>query len=468
MAKKSKAESGGGSAGAVVEDIGPSRKKITITVSGDEIAQTMETSLASVSAEAQLPGFRPGRAPRRLIEKRFGGAIKSEAKNQIISTAYSRAIEEHKLQVLGEPEGGEALQTMEFEPGKSVTFSVEVEVPPQFELPALEGIEVHRPLIEVKDTDIDVFLDRIKINEGRLEPKEQAGLGDYCIGHGVMKNADGDVVHDIQGAVIQIPPADKKGEGAVLGVKVDDFGKQVGTPKVGDTLKIKATGPEQHEDAKVRGKKLDVTFTVTQVNSIVPASSDELVARYGLSDEGQLRESVRLRLDHRARVEQQVAMRGQIAQHLGDAVKMDLPEKLTERQSARNLERARMEMLYRGWDAAQVEEKVAEMRSSSAANAARELKLFFILAKAAEALKVQVTEEELTGRVNQIAAERGVRPEQLVNELRQRNQGQMLIQQLREHKTLDAILAKAKTTDMPVDEFNKLMAKRAGERVKLT
>lgn len=470
MARKSSApaEMAGPPAGtAVVEEAGPSRKKLTITIPGDEVTQTLEASIASVMSEAALPGFRPGRVPRRLIEKRFGSAVKQEAKNQLLSTAYSRALEEHKLRPLGDPEGAEALEQVELEPGRAITFTLEIEVPPEFELPNLEGIEVLRPLIEVQDKDIDTFLGRIQINDGRLEPRDAAEPGDYCIGHGVMKNDAGEVIHDIQGAVIQVPPPEKKGEGAVLGVKVDDFGAQIGLPKNGDTLTIRATGPENHENAKVRGRKLEVTFEVGQINRIVPATVEELMTRYGLADEGQLRESIRLRLDARARVEQQVAMRGQIARTLGDMVTMTLPERMTERQAARHLERARLEMLYRGMDPRQVEEKLTEMRSATAANAARELKLFFILARAAELMKIQVTEEEVQGRLAQLASERGVRPDQLLAEIQQRNQGAMLVQQIREHKTLDALLAKAKITDMPVDEFNAMMAKKAGERVQL-
>ncbi|HVZ94405.1 MAG TPA: hypothetical protein VG797_07840, partial [Phycisphaerales bacterium] len=202
-------------------------------------------------------------------------------------------------------------------------------------------------------------------------------------------------------------------------------------------------------------------------NRIVPATTEELVSKFGLADEAQLRESVKMRLEHRARIEQQMAMRAQISSHFTDSIKMELPEKLTERQAARNLERTRLNLLYRGFDARQVEEKITEMRSSSAQAAVRELKLFFVLAEAADRLKIQVTEDEVNGRIAQIAMERGMRPEQLRNELIQRGQGGMVVQQVREHKTLDAILAKAKVTDMPVDKFNEMMNKKKEEGVSL-
>lgn len=451
-----------------IEDVGPSRKRLTITIPADEVSESIETSFAGLASEAQLPGFRPGRAPRRLIEKRFGSAVRAEAKNQLVSSAFSKAVEANNLHVLGEPEGGDELQNLELEAGKAITFTVEVEVPPAFELPSLEGIEILRPIIEVKESDVNGQLERICINEGSLDPRDQAEAGDYCIGRGVMKNAAGDTILDIDGAVIQVPPADKGGKGAILGVAVDDFSKQIGSPKAGDVVRVSCTGPENHEDERIRGQALKAEFTVSQVNRILPATPDQLRERFGFADEAQLRESIRQRLDRRAEIEQQVAMRSQISAYFYDNVTMDLPQRLTAREAARNLERTRLDLLYRGVDAKTVEERMVELRARTADAAVRELKVFFVLARASQALQLQVTNEEIGGRIAQIAAERGMRQDQLVAELKQRNQLGLLAQQVLEHKTYDAILKKAKITDTPVDEFNKVMAKKRGEGVSLS
>jgi trigger factor len=169
-----------------------------------------------------------------------------------------------------------------------------------------------------------------------------------------------------------------------------------------------------------------------------------------------------LRLNQRAMIEQQSAMRQQVAKHLLDTIEVPLPEKLTAKQGERTLARRRMELLYRGVDQRDVEEQMAELRAASATTAQRELKLFFILAKAADKLGIRVTEEEVNGRIAQMAMERGVRPDQLRSELMRGNQVGMVIQQVREHKAMDAILSKAEISDISAADYNKMVEKTEG------
>ena len=152
-------------------------------------------------------------------------------------------------------------------------------------------------------------------------------------------------------------------------------------------------------------------------------------------------------------------MRQQVARRLLNEVKMDLPKRVTAAQSARTLERQRVELMYRGVDPMKIEERMAELRAASAESAVSELKLLFILTKAAEDMKIGVTEAELSGRVAQIAYERGMRPDKVRQELMQGGRLQMVAMQIREHKTLDAIVAKAKITEMPAEEYAKIQDK---------
>ncbi|QOJ01573.1 MAG: trigger factor [Phycisphaeraceae bacterium] len=439
-----------------VTDAGPSRKKLTITIPAEVVGEKLRDSMSTLAVEAQIPGFRKGKAPRELLEKRFGGAMRSETKGQLVASAYQAAIEDLKLKVVGEPISP-GLEKIDLKEGQGFTFDLEVEVVPEFDLPSLEGIAVKRPIIEIADAAVEEEITKLRVNEGTLEERETPEAGDYLTGHGVMVGKDGTTFYDIKGCVVQKPAADKKGKGMILGVAVDDFDKQLGSPKAGKTVTIKTKGPEGHEVEGIRGNDLTITFSVDRVDRIVPAEVSKIVSMFGMSDEGQLRDTVRQRLTERAKVQQQVAMRQQVAKHLLDSVKMDLPERLATHQSARNLEQRRMELMYRGVDPQKIEEHIAELRAASAGVAVRDLKLFFILHKAAEALNVSVTEGEMNQRIAMMAYERNVRPEALRKEIISRNQGGAIYTQVREHKTMDAILAKASVTDMPADAFNAAM-----------
>jgi len=446
-----------------ISDAGPSRKKISIEVPAETVTEKLKESLDTLSVEAEMPGFRKGRAPRALIEKRFGPSLREEAKRQIVSAAYTKAIEEHKLKVVGEPTS-EMLEKLDLESGKPLAFDLEVEVMPEFEMPSLEGIAVKRPLIEVAASAVEEEINKLRINEGRLEGLEAPDAGDYLTGRGIMKGKDGTEYYNINGAVIQLPTADKGGKGMVLGIMVDDFDSQIGRPKPGETVTIKAKGPEQHEIEGVRNNDLTITFAVERADRIIPAPIEDILAQYGFQSPDQLRDAMRQRMQQRVMVQQQTVMRQQVAQNLLDNTKMDLPERLTAGQAARTLQRQRLEMMYRGFEPATIEERVAELRNASQDLARRELKLFFILNRAGDDLNVQVTEGEINGRISQMAMERNVRPEALRQELIQRNQVGGIFQQIREHKTFDAILAKAVISDMPADEFNKVMAEEAKAR----
>lgn len=443
-----------------VTDVGPSRKRLSIEIPAETVSEKLRESIDTLAVEAALPGFRKGRAPRQLVERRFGPAVKQEARSQLIASAYSRAIEEHKLKVVGEPTT-EALSKAEIQDGRPLTFDVEVEVMPVFNLPALEGVPIRKPLIEVTEEAVEAEIRRACVNEGSLESREEPEPGDYLTGHGIMRGEDGKEHYNIKGAVIQVPPPEREGKGMILGILVDDLAAQLGRPRPGQTVTIRTTGPANHELEGVRNAKLVITFAVERCDRIVPASVADLIAKFGMTGEGDLKARVRQSLQHRVHVQQLTVMRQQAAQYLLANTAMDLPEKMTAAEANRALERQRVELMYRGLDPQHIEERLAELRAASHESAAKELKLFFILSRIADDLGLKVEEAEINFRIAQLAMERGMRPEKLRQDLIAQNRVGFVYQQIREHKALDAVIAKAAITELPAEEFNKVMEEEA-------
>lgn len=439
-----------------ITDAGPSRKKLKIEIPAAAVSERMKDAIDALAASATLPGFRRGHVPRRLIEKRFASSIRDETKQQLVSEAYKAAVEEHKIRVVGQPSSDQIGQ-VEVVEGKPLSIEIDVEVLPEFTMPKLEGVAIKKPTYDVADAQVEDELKKICINEGSLESRDNPEAGDYLTGHAIMTGPKGEEFYNINGAVVQVPAKDKGGKGMILGIMVDDFSKQLGLPKAGETVTIKAKGPEQHEIEGVRNAALTMTFKVDRIDRIIPADLATIVAALGFTDEASLRDAIRARLRQRAMVQQQVAMRQQLSKYLLDSTTIELPEKLTAHQSARTLERRRVELMYRGFEPHKIEEHMAELRAASNANAVRDLKLFFILSRAAEDLHVRVDENEINNRITQIAMQRGVRPEQLRQELIRTNQVGGLFQQIRDHKTMDAILAKASVKEMPMDDYNKMV-----------
>ncbi len=143
-----------------IEDAGPARKRITVTIPAESISEKIKDSIGALATEAVLPGFRKGRAPRQLIERRFGTSVRDEARNQLIADAYAKAVEESELKPLGDPEPVESFDELQIEEGQSLSFSVHVEVVPDFELPDVSNLKVNKPMLEISDEHVDLELQR--------------------------------------------------------------------------------------------------------------------------------------------------------------------------------------------------------------------------------------------------------------------------------------------------------------------
>ncbi len=107
-----------------IENVGPALKRLTITIPPEAVAEKLEASIGTLLHEATLPGFRRGKAPRKLLERKFGSTVRSETKSQLIADAYAKAVEEHDIQPVGEPEPTEPTEKLELEEGKPLSFAV--------------------------------------------------------------------------------------------------------------------------------------------------------------------------------------------------------------------------------------------------------------------------------------------------------------------------------------------------------
>ena len=335
-----------------VADAGPARKKLTIEVPAERVAAKLEDNFHSLQGEAAIPGFRQGRAPLRLLERRFGKDVRNESRNQLVGEGYSHAIEKHELRVLGEPEFKD-LEELELPEDGPLSFEVEVEVVPEFDLPELKGIEVKKPIFEITDEQIDAEVDRFGEMYGRFEAAESAEGGDYATADVVIRKAgskkDDEALAEHSALQMLVPGESRKYKGAVAGILVDDLGKSLEGKKVGETVTVKTTGPAQHEDEALRGADLEIDIALTRVERIKALTAQELTEQMGMETVDELRDQVRQRLEHQADAAQKQAMSQQVAEALVKKANLDqLPENLSARQADRILQRRAIELMQRG------------------------------------------------------------------------------------------------------------------------
>ena len=454
-----------------IEDVGPARKKITVTVPAAAVKARLETGFGSLKTETVIPGFRKGRAPRELLQRRFGDALLKETRDQILSEAYGQALEANKLQPVSNPEISPESRDVSLEVGKPFTFSIEVEVAPEFTLPNTDGIEVKRPIFEIKDEHVDLEIRRQGYRFGnatRITGPFQP-LDRMLCDVKAFKNDEAEPFFNNDRAMVVVPDSADEGKGQLLGLLIENLSSLVEGKKVGDEITVKTTGPDQHEREDLRGAKIRMELVVKDADRIEPLNEQALAEKLSLDTVDNLKGQVRLALERQRDSEQKSAEREQVYNFLSEAVDFPLPEKMSQAQSTRNVEMARMDMLQRGVDPNEVETKLAEIRGESEVNTRKRLKLFFILARLADEMKIDVTESEMNGRIAGIAMQRGTRPEQLRNEIEKAGKLVELAHSIREHKTADRILEKAKFVDVPAEQWNEqqnkqVSAKRSGAK----
>jgi len=446
-----------------LSETAPCTKRIAFSVPADAVDGRLDMAFASFAAEAALPGFRRGKAPRPLLEKRFGGAILAETRNQLMSEAYSKAIEEHKLRPNGDPRPVEGATVPELGRGKAFAFEVELEVAPEFELPDFTALEVRKPTIEVTDAHVDGEILRQRYRWGtpsRIEgPFERL---DRMLGKAVVRVAGREGTYVENDKVLCVVPAEEdEGKGPLLGMMIDGLDKALLGRRVGDVVKVSAKGSESHEREELRGKDIEIEYHVAEAERIAPRDVKELADMYGVESEEIFREQIKTALEQRRDGEQRAAMREQVAEQLVARIDFALPAKLSELQAVRSLEQERMELLSRGIDAASVERRLAEIRGTSERASKDRLKLFFIMARLAEHFGVGVTEQELNGRISFMAAQQGARPEEMRRQIEKAGRMGEVVSVIRDAKVTDRIIAQAKVSDIAADEWNRIVEEKA-------
>lgn len=440
-----------------IENAGPARKRVNITVPTETVASKLQDSMGMLRNQTVIPGFRKGKVPAHILEKRFGESLRSEARNEIVSDAWKNAIEEFELRPLGEPEPVGDPAEVVLEEGKPLSFSLEVEVMPEFELPAFDDIKLTRPIVEVSDEHIEEEIERQKIRNGNLEELDgKADEGSFLIGPAVV-HLDGkeEPFYKTEQTRLTIPAKDAGGE--VLGLFIEDLGDVLTGASIGDEILIKTDGPEEHELEEVRGAKVVVTFNVVQAVKINPLEDDALVEVFGLENADMLREQVKLALEQRRDNDQASVLRQQATEEIANRVEMELPEKTTAMQADRDLQRLRTELQSSGrMTMDEVEAEVAKVRGGSADDSKKRLKTFFILSKLAEHFHVTVNEMEVNARVAELAMQNGKRPEEMRNALAQQGQLQQIQAVVREEKAADQLVAACTVTDMPLEDWQAL------------
>jgi trigger factor len=415
--------------------------KLQIELPAEEVSREWDAIANSFARFAKIPGYRPGKAPRAVIDKRFRKEIQDELTKKLVSKSYHEAVEQEQLRVASVTN----IEDIEFAEDKSMSFRATVVIAPEFDVPDYKNIPVQLPPTKVSGEEIDQALERLRDQSADFVdvPERALQMDDFA-------------VLDFEGSVDDKPISEiapqasrnlQGGKKFWLHLAPDNFlpkfCEQLIGLKPGETRLAIVNFPDDFAVKELTGKKADYAVTLREIKErVLPPIDDALAAKLApgktLAD---LRQMIEQDLEHAKEHDAERAKEAQIVKYLHERIQFDLPPALLQNETRRALAELVQRNRERGVTDDMLKEKEKELIDAAAGMAAHRLKTDFILRRIAESEKVQVTKEDLDSRIRQEAARYDITPDKMRRELQQRNALDDVSEQLLLGKTLDFLKA---------------------------
>jgi len=423
---------------STVEQLSPTRVRINVEVPFGELKPDFDRAYKELAKQVRLPGFRPGKAPAKLLEARVGKeAILDQVVNEALPSRYGQAVTEVDVRPLGQPE----IDVTKKVYGEELVFTAEVDVRPDFTLPDLSALKITVDPIKVSDEDVDTELQNLRARFGTLTGVERpAATGDF-VSIDLSATIDGEAV----------PEASTKGLSHEVGSGqlidgLDDaiVGLSPGESKVFTTEL--AGGPHA-------GKQAEVTVTVDTVKEReLPEPDDEfaqLASEFDTIDE--LKANLSEQVSRVKRVQQAEQIRTAAIEALLDGVEMPLPEAIVQAQVDNTIHNALHGLDHDEAKLAEALEKQGTTREKFDADARTEaekaIKTQLLLDALGDDLDIQVGQDDLTERLVTTSRQYGIQPQELLGYLQQQNQLPAMFADVRRGKTIAAAVEAATVSD---------------------
>ena len=420
------------------------QRHITVTIPRDEIDRYYDKSFSELMETASVPGFRSGRAPRKLVEARFRKEVSDQVKGSLLMDSMTQITEDENFSAISEPDFDPL--AVELPDDGPMTFEFDLEVRPQFDVPEWKGLKIERPVREFTKKDVDKRLERILAQHGRLVPfDDAASLGDYISCNLTFKNGAVELSSSKE-EVIRIRPVLSFRDG-----KIEDFDKLMKGVKAGQTREAMARLTADAPNESLRGQEITAVFEVLEVKKLeLPQLTPELLTELGnFNSEGELRDAIQEDLKRQLEYQQQQEARRQVTAALTESATWQLPPELLRRQSRRELERAVLELRRNGFTDAEIQTYENELRQNSAASTARALKEHFILERIAEEQSFEASPEDYQAEITLLAAQSGESVRRVRARLEKGGLMDSLRNQIIERKVIDLVLSHAQFKDAP-------------------
>ena len=427
-----------------LNSVSDTRKTLVVTLDQSEVDAEHQAVIAEFAKLARIPGFRPGKAPAAMVVKRFGKEIADEFKQKIVTKAYRDALDQQKLDVLNVVK----VEPGKVEPGLSAAITLIVDVRPEFKLPDYAGLPTEIAPTEATEAEVDGVIEGLRTERAEFKAAERpAAKGDY-VKLGYEGAVEGKPIAELapdKQIYGKVPQTWEEVEGASEGV-IPGLGKQLAGLKAGDRKNLTIAFPPDFAPAPaLAGKTAIYAVEVQEVRERALPSLDAAFFKANQVDSLEalktgVRHSLKLQKEQQNRAEQ----RRQVTEALAARVDFVPPDSLVESETQGVLRQFIEENMRRGVPQEQFEKDKKELFDNARKAAARRVKVQLILAKIAEAEKIQVTDKDIDSFIYREAMRTQQKPDKLVKALStNREQLRAVQQSIIFDKAVDFLVAKA-------------------------
>ncbi len=426
-----------------VETPSACERHVTVTIPRSDIDRYFSKQIDELMSGAEVPGFRPGRAPRKLVESRFKEQVSDQVKGSLLLDSMTQVNDDQDFSAISEPDFD--FDSIDIPDEGDLTFEFDIEVRPEFDMPQWKGLSIEKLNHEYTDEEINDHIKTIISRGADLVPHDGAvEAGDHVVLKIVSKDGDSEVASSEEltacvRAKLSFPDAEIEGFDTLM----------IGA-KAGDTKTAKVTVSPDADKEEMREKELDLTLEVLDVKRLdVPEINAELLSSLGgFDDEAALKEGVQGELDRQLVYKQRQRIREQITETLTESANWELPPDLLRRQSSRELERAMMELQSSGFGAEVLQAYENQLRQNSLSKTEQALKEHFILERIAEDEDVEDSPEDYDYEIAMIAYQQNESPRRVRAQMEKRGQMDALRNQIIERKVLELIEDEANVSDV--------------------
>ena len=429
-----------------VENLAPCKKLLRVEVDAKTVDDTFESVAKDFQKQAALPGFRPGKAPRALILKKYEVEIKDEAKRKLIGENYRKAIEEKKLHALGYPD----IEEIQFARGQNLQFAATIETAPEFQLPDYKGLPVKREDKSVTDEDVDRALKLLAQQHVKFETvARELKMGDIAVVN-YTGACDGKPITDTAPTATGLTEKKNFWLDIEPNAFIAGFAEQMSGAKAGEKRTVTVDFPADFVTKELQNKKGEFEVEILEVKEkVAPAVDDELAKKYGAENLEKLRAGVRADLENELKYTQGRAIRGQIVRQLLDRVNFDLPETAVAQETRNVVYDIVRENSQRGVTRETIEKQKDEIYTTAARNAQERVKLAFLVQRIADQEKISVSQEEILKRAQSLAAMYQISLDKFIKDLQKRDGVHELYDQIAHEKVLEFLENNAKVETVP-------------------